>query len=412
MSNSLLTNDVIAKESLMSLKNNLVFTRSVNREYGKEFAKTGAKIGDTFNIRKPSRYTVTEGATLNIQDSVDQSVPLVLDKHYHVGMAFSQVDRTLSIDRFRERYIDPAMIALANQIDSAFYSDMVNQVYNSVGIPSATALPSTLKGFVNAKAQLELGGAPKGQYNAVVDPLVQASLVDGLKGLFQSAEKISEQYESGLMGIAGGCKFASTANVAKHTIGALGGTPLVNGTTADGATTIVTDGWSDSITGALKAGDVISIGSVYAVNPQTRLSTGLLAQFVVQADASSDGSGNLTFTIDRPIHASGQYQNVDSLPQDNAAITVFGSASAYASVVAPQNLVFHKNAFALGVADLELPADGARASRAVDEDAGLSLVMTSQFDITNYRNITRIDFLGGWKCIYADLAARVVGQPA
>jgi hypothetical protein len=413
MSNSLLTNDVIAKECLMALKNNLVFTKSVNKQYGKEFAQSGAKIGNTFNIRKPSRYEVTEGATLNIQDSVDQSVALVLDKHYHVGMAFSQTDRTLSIDRFRERYIDNAMIALANKIDSQFYTDMYKSVYSSVGVPSASAFPSTLKGFVDAKAKINLLGGPKGVYNAVVDPLVEASLVEGLKGLFQSSEKIAEQYESGYMGLAGGSKFSSSANVAKHTIGALGGTPTVTTTiSSQGATSVVSQAWTAAASNRLKAGDVITFANVYAVNPQTRQSTGQLAQFVVSADFASDGSGNGTISFLPAMYSTGQYQNVNSLPQASAAILTFGHASSYASVVAPQNLVFHKDAFAMGVADLELPSDGAKASRAVDEDAGLSLVMTSQFDITNYRNITRIDFLGGWKCLYPELACRVVGQPA
>jgi hypothetical protein len=411
MSNSLLTDDILIKQCLMSLKNNLVFTRGVSRQYSKEYAKSGAKVGNTVNIRKPSRYEVTEGAALNIQNSVQQSVALTVDKHYHVGMAFSQVDRTLSLEKFKELHIDPAMEQLAGYIDSAFYSDMKNSVFHSVGVPSASALPSTLKGFTQAKAKMNLAGAPKGVYSAVVDPLVEASLVEGLKGLFQSSEKIADQYETGYMGLAGGCKFASSASVAKHTIGALGGTPLMNGSTSAGATTLVTDGWSNSVA-ALKKGDVISVGSVYAVNPITRQSTGELAQFVVTADTSSDGSGNLTIPIDRAIYASGQYQNVNALPQDGAAITIFGHASSYAGIIAPQNLVFHKSAFALASVDLELPSDGAKASRAVDEDAGLSLTMTSQFDITNYRNITRIDFLGGWKCIYPELACRVVGQPA
>lgn len=412
MSNSILTNDIITKRCLMSLKNNLIFTRNCNREYSKEFARTGAKVGNQINIRKPSRYTVTSGATLQIQDSQDQSIALALNQQFHVGMAFSIVDRTLSLDLFTERYIEPAMLALANKIDSQFYSDMVNSVFQSVGVPSATALPSSLKGFVNAKATMELSGAPKGITSAIVNPLVQASLVTGLSGLFQSSEKIGEQYETGLMGLAAGSKFASTANVANHTIGALGGTPLVNGATLQGATTIVTDGWTASAAVRLNVGDVISIGGVNAVNPQTRQSTGQLAQFVVTAAGSSDGSGNMTINIDRAIQASGQYQNVDSLPADNAAITIFGSASAYASIVCPQNLVFSKNAFTLGCADLEMPDEGAKASRATDEDAGLSLMMSQQYDITNFRTVTRIDFLGGWKCIYPELACRVVGQPA
>jgi hypothetical protein len=414
MSNSLLTNDVIAKECLMSLKSNLVFTRNANREYSDEFAKKGAKIGSTFNIRKPSRYEVTEGRSLNIQDSQDQSVALTVDKQYHVGMAFSNDDRTLSVDEFRERYIDPAMIALAHKIDSAFYSAMYKQVFSSVGVPSASAFPSTLKGFTQAKAKMALLGAPEKMASAIVDPLVQAELVEGLKGLFHSSEQISEQYESGLMGKAGGCKFASSASVAKHTIGALGGTPLSNYGSAyvAGSTSLVTDGWSNSITGVVKAGDVITIDDVYAVHPQTRQSTGQLAQFVVTADADSDGSGNATLTIDRGMYASGQYQNVNALPANNKAIKVFGHASSYASIVAPQNLVFLKEAFALGSVDLEMPDGGVKASRVVDKDAGLSLTMTQQFDITNYRQITRIDWLGGWKCIYPELACRVVGQPA
>lgn len=410
--NSLLTNDVITKECLMSLKNNLVLARGVNREYSDQFAQSGAKIGNVLNIRKPSRYTVTTGATLEIQDSVDQSTSLTLDKHFHVGLAFSQVDRTLSIDNFRERYIDQAMIALANKIDSQLAIDMYKAVPTAIGVPSATALPSTLKGFVQAKAYMELLGAPVGQYSAAVDPLVQASLVEGLKGLFQSSEKISDQYEQGVMGIAGGCKFSSTANIPKHTAGAIIGTPLINGTTAAGATTLVLDGITGSITGCYKEGDVIQIAGVYAVNPQTRQSTGFLKQFVVTATTDSVSNAIASLPISPAMYASGQYQNVDALPADNAAITLFGAATTYAGVIAPQNLVFHKNAFAMGVADFELPGGNAKASRATDKDAGLSLMMTEFFDGVNFRTISRIDFLGGWKCIYPELAGRVVGQPA
>lgn len=124
MSNSLLTDSIILKETLMSLKSNLSFCRNVTTQYSDEFAKSGAKVGATINIRKPTRYNVTSGATLTIQDSEDQYVALNADKHYHVGMAFSEVDRTLSIDKFRERYVDPAAIALANTIDYNFASAM------------------------------------------------------------------------------------------------------------------------------------------------------------------------------------------------------------------------------------------------------------------------------------------------
>lgn len=412
MANSLLTDSIIVKESLMELKNQLGFTKNVNRQYDEKFAVEGAKVGDTINIRKPSRYEVTSGAVLNVQDSVDQSIALQLDTQNHVGMAFSSKDQTLSVDAFRERYIKPAITALANKVDSTGFSAMYKAVYSSVGVPSASALPSTLKGFTLGKAKMALLGAPTDELTAMVDPLVEASLVEGLKGLFQSSEQIKKQYEKGVMGLAAGSKFMSSANVPKHTIGALGGTPLMNGTTAAGATTLVTDGWTAAVAVRLKAGDVISIGSVYAVNPQTRVSTGELAQFVVTADTSSDGSGNLTIPLDRAIYASGQYQNVDALPLDGAAITVFGHASSYAGIIAPQNMVFHKDAFVLGCADLVLPRGMHMAARASDPESGLSIRLVSGYDIVNDRMNSRLDILYGWKCVYPELACRVVGQPA
>jgi hypothetical protein len=413
MSNVHLTDSAISKETMMALKNHLVVVKNSTSEYSDEFAQKGAKKGATVNLRKPLNYEVTEGATLNIQDSVDQSIALTLDKHYHVGMAFPEVDRTLSMDKFRERHIEPAVLALANKIDSQFAIDMYKQVYNAVGVPSASAFPSTLKGFVAAKALMAKLGAPKGLYNAVVDPLVEASLVEGLKGLFASQEKIAAQYEDGVMGLAGGSKFMMSQNVPMHTIGNTIGTPLMNGTTLEGATTLAIDGWTNDTTGVLKAGDVITIAGVYSVNPQTKLSTGVLAQFVVQADVNSGAStGPSTVTIDRPIYASGAYKNVDALPLTEAAIKIFGEVTTNKLITCPQNLVFHKNAFAFASADFELPSAGVKAERAVDKDAGLSLTMTSQFDIVNYRTVTRLDFLGGWKCIRPELAARVVGQPA
>lgn len=412
--NSILTNSIITKKCLMELKNQLGFTKGVNREYSKEFAQSGAKVGDTINIRKPDRYEVTDGAALTIQDSVNRSIPLQLDKHKHVGMAFAEKDRTLSIDKFTELYIAPAITAIANQVDSDGLK-LYQQVYNSVGVPSASAFASDTKGMLLAKQKILEGGGPKGMYNGIVSPAVEAAMVYGMKGLFQSSEKIAEQYEQGVLGIAAGSKWMSSQNVWNHTIGALGGTPLTNYPSAyvAGATSLVTDGWTASATGVLKQGDVISIASVYAANPQNRKSTGALAQFVVQdVSLDADGSGNVTITLDRGLYASGKMQNVDSLPANNAAITIFGHASSYASIVCPQSMVYHKNAFVLGTADFELPDAGCKAARANDPESGLSLSMVSQYDVQNHRTIHRLDILYGWKCVYADLACRLVGQPA
>lgn len=411
--NSLLTDSVITKECLMELKNQLVFSKSVHRGYDDRFGNSGAQIGDVINIRKPTRYVATDGAVLNIQGSVDQSVALTLNEHKHVGMGFSQKDLTLAIEDFKERYIKPAVTTLANAVDYSGYSQMYKKVYSSVGVPSATALPSTLKGFTQGYAKIASLGGDLSNLATCIDPFVQASMVDGLKGLFQSSEKIAEQYEKGVMGVAAGQKFKMSQNVVKHTAGAVVGTPAVKTTiAAEGAAAIAVDGITGSITNCYKAGDVITIGGVYSVNPQTRQSTGQLAQFVVTADTNSVTNEIASLPISPAIYLEGPFQNVTAYPVDGGLIELFGAADTYASVVAPQNMVFAPQAFALGCADIVLPKGMAMAARASDPESGLSIAMVRGFDIVNYREITRLDIIFGWQCLYPEMACRVVGQPA
>lgn len=414
MSNSLLTDSIIVKECLMELKNQLGFTKSVNRQYDDRFAVEGAKIGSIINVRKPSRYVATSGAPISIQDSVDESVALELDTQKHVAMGFSSKDLTLSVDAFRERYIKPAVTTLANAVDYDGLNAMYKQVWNSVGVPSASALPSTLKGFTQAKAKIANSGGPLDDLVALVDPDVEASLVEGLKSLFQSSEQIKQQYEKGMMGMAAGSKFKMSQNVVKHTIGIVDGAPQVKTTiTVQGTTSVVIDTITTaSITGAYKAGDVVTFGSVFAVNPQTKQSTGQLMQFVVQADANASGN-EATISVLPAMYSTGAKQNVDSLPLDNALVKVFaGTASAYSGVIAPQNLVFSRDAFALGCADLQLIKGAHMCARASDPESGLSIRLWSDGDINNDRLITRLDILYGWKLLYGEYACRVVGQPA
>lgn len=413
MSNSLLTDSIIVKECLMELKNQLGFTKSVSRQYDSRFANDGAKIGDTINIRKPARYAAVSGAPISIQDSQDESVALQLDTQKHVAMGFSSKDLTLSIDAFRERYISPAVSVLANAVDYDGYAAMYKQVWNSVGVPSATVFPSTLKGFGQARAKIAHSGGPIDGLVAIVDPDVEASLVNGLVGVFNNSPELKAQYEKGMMGYASGMKFKMSQNVVKHTIGIVDGAPQVATTiSTQGATSVAINTITTaSITGAYKAGDVLTFGSVYAVNPLTKQSTGQLMQFVVQADA--DATSNATTVSVLPaMYTTGAKQNITAFPQDNALVLNFGADDGYTGIASPQNLVFSKDAFALGCADLQLIKGAHMCARASDPESGLSIRLWSDGDITNDRLITRLDILYGWKALYPDFACRVVGQPA
>jgi len=402
MANTLLTTSKITNESLMVLENNLTFAKGVTRDYDDQFAVSGAKIGDTINIRKPARYAGRTGATMSIEDHTETSVPLQLDTQFGVDVTFTTKDMTLSLDEFSDRFIKPAMATVANKIDFDGLK-LYSAVANAVGTPGTT--PTTLKTYLQAGAALDNEAAPRDkQRSCIINPVAQVEIVDALKGLFQSSDKISDQYETGTMGLAGGLKWSMDQNISSHTVGPLGGTPLVNGASQSGSS-LITDGWTASAASRLKKGDVFTIANVFAVNPQTRQSTGSLRQFVVTADVSSDGAGNATIPIFPAITTSGAFQTVSGSPADNAAITILGAAN----TVSPANLVYHKSAFVLGCADLMLPGGVHKAARASDKQLGMSIRMVQQYDIVNDRMPCRLDVLYGWKAVYPELACRVQG---
>lgn len=236
-----------------------------------------------------------------------------------------------------------------------------------------------------------------------------------VKGLFQSSEKIKEQYESGTMGMSLGFTFKMDQNINIHTVGPLGGTPLVNGAqtgTYNAADTsasfnLVTDGWTAAAATRVNIGDVFTIAGVFAVNPQNRTSTGALQQFVVRATTASDGAGNATIPIFPIPVFSGAFQNVTSATNniaDNAALTFVGTAAtAY-----PQNLSYHKNAFCLATVDLEDVAQyGAFGARR--NWKGISLRLARQYRVGTDDVPARFDVLYGWKPFYPEIACRVWG---
>lgn len=402
MSNSLLSISMVTREALRVLENNLTFAKGVNREYDDQFGVAGAKIGDTLNIRKPARYVGRSGRTLSVEDHVENSTPLVLDTQFGVDVQFTSKDLALTLDEFSQRFLKPAMATVANKIDRDGMS-LYKDVFNAVGTPGTT--PSTLRAFLDAGAKMDYESTPRdGLRSVVIDPVCQASMVDNLKGLFQSSVQIKDQYEQGNMGLAAGLKWSMDQNIVSHTVGPLGGTPLVNGNGQSGAS-LSTKGWTAAAAARLKKGDIFTIANVNAVNPQTRASTGQLRQFVVTADFSSDGSGNGSVSIYPSITTSGQFQTVDAAPVDGAAITVLGSAS----TVSPANIAYHRDAFCLGCADLPLPKGVDMAARVSDKQLGISVRMVRAYDINNDVFPCRLDVLYGWKTIYPELACRIQG---
>ncbi len=411
MANALITPSVIAKEALMQLENNLVFGNCVHREYVNEFKK----IGDTVNVRRPVRFNVTDGAARTNQDVEEANTAIVVNKRKHVSFSFSSQDLTLTIEDFSERYITPAMVSLANKVDQDLAS-LYDDVFNWVGAPGQAV--ASFGDFSKAPQRLDEGAVPSDRRKSVLSPRDFWSMTGNLTGL-QIERSADAAYRRGVLGQVAGIEMAMDQNIRVHTTGSFstGSTPLVKGAGqavsyagADKTAwsqSLVTDGWA-AATPVLKAGDVITLAGVNAVNPVpgegAKDDLGRLQQFVVLDDAVSDGTGNAVLTISPPIITSGPQQTVTAAPADNAAITPLGSeATGYR-----QNLVFHRDAFALVTVPLEMPREPVFKAR--ESHNGLSIRLVGSYDIDSDENPVRLDILYGVKTLYPELATRLSGS--
>lgn len=398
-------------ETLRVLANNIVLGKKVSRKHQMEFAKESMKIGDTINVRRPARFTVSSGAAYSAQDYTETSIPLVVNTQKHIDTSFTSADLTLKVQDFSDRIIKPGAIQLAQQIDIDGYVNAKNTVGNLTG--TAGTSPNNVSFLFDIGKKLDDFSVPRDsrRYYAM-DQATNAAQVAALTGFFNQQKLVGQQYEDGVF-VDGtntvGLKIAMSQNIARHTVGALGGTPLVNGA-SQGLTsgwantgTLVTDGWTAAAAQRLNAGDIFTIANVFSVNPVTKQSTGALMQFCVVANASSDASGNLTASISPAIISAGPFQNVNAAPADNAALTINGTAAtSYA-----RNLAWHEDAFELAVVKMVDLAEfgGWGAVRSQD---GFSLRVFRQAAISSDTVGNRVDALYGWATVYPEQATQQV----
>lgn len=403
MSNTLLTIDMITRESLRVLHGTSAFLKGVNKAYDSSFAVSGAKIGDTLRIRKPNKYTVRTTRVMDVQDTTNQYVSLPITNIAGADMNFTSKEMALDLDDFSKNIIKPAMSAIAAHIDYTALS-MTLDVWNSVGTPGTT--PATSTPWLQAGAKLDLNLAPSGDRMIIMSPQAQAATVAGLQTLFHAGDEIEDQYRNGVMTNALGFKWAMDQNVRNVTMG----TNTNRTTTCDlaanvteGASTLSIDGLSGA-TVTIKEGEVFTIAGCYMVNAETKQSTGELQQFVVTADATGSGSAITNLAISPAIYASGALKNVTALPASGDDLVFYGTTQ---SAVYPQNLAFHRDAFTFATADLPMPRAAQMASRQVLD--GISMRIWQGDDIVNDQFPVRVDVLYGFVATYPELACRVWG---
>ena len=393
--NTLLNVNMITAKALVILHQKCNFINSINTQYDDSFANSGAKIGSTLRIRLPVQYTVSSGPTLAVQNSVETNTSLTINNQNHVDFSFSSTELTLNIDDFAARYLEPAMAVLAANVESQVVALVYPGVYNMVaGQGAAQSFGNILKA---RKLLLDNLTPQSKEWQVRLCTQDNVDLVSGTSTLFNNQSSIGRQYLEGFLGHAAGFTFRENTQFSTFPRGAANGAYTLNGVPSTGATTAVVAAGA----GAAIAGDVFTIAGVYRVHPETKVSTGVLQQFVVTA-AYTGGAGTISFAP--ALVLTGAFQNVSAAPATNAAVTFLGTAS----TATGQSLAYHPDFATFATADLTMPGGVDMASRASKD--GLSIRVVRQYDINNDVFPIRLDLLWGAAVIRPQLAVRLAAN--
>lgn len=401
MANSFFTVAAISKELVRLMENDLVLGKSVGTD---NLENETVKSGGAVKVRRQMQY-LGQDNNLDLsafsEDVTEGTVTVTLDQTWSNKVSISAIDRTLSFDRYSQQILQPMARRAAEKVEASIAA-LYPAFYWFDGTPGT--IPATYSAVADAGAIFTDGGNTISGRLGFHSPACSAKLAALIQGTYVDGNN-KKALEMAKVGRYAGFDNYETVFAPTHTVGPLGGTPLINGGTQavtyaaakdTWSQSLITDGWTAAAAARLNAGDVFTIANVFAVNPNTKQSTGRLQTFTVLANASSDGAGNLTATISPPIITSGAFQTVNAVPADNAAITIKTGTAATAY---RQSLLIDPQAIALVSRPLDIPSgEGLKTSTVSGEFVTMSV--SSWVDGNTLAENMRFDML--WKPIVLD----------
>ena len=404
MPNAFATVDWLMQESLDLLVNKLAIGAHFNTEVQREFERDFAP-GESVRVKFPQEYLIRDGLTFNAQNLNRRTTTVSCDQIFGVHYQWDAYEKAVSLERgeaiLSKEYVEPAVAQMAQEIESRCANWATLHASNIVG---DNTNPTTFDACSAAARQrlVELGCPQMGKdWGIFVPPVVMR----GLKGAnftnFNPVTDISKMYRTGIVGSADGFDWYESMSLYDHTIGSWAGAVTVNDTVASGDNVItLTAGGGDTFL----AGDVISIANVLPVNPRTRRVYGTAAKHFRITTATSGAAP--TITVSPTIYGPGsEYQNVDALPANGAALTLMPGITSPSGLTPLQGLAIGPDAFALVGVKFDQPPEGGNIviSRQLrDEETGISLALLRYFDGDERQWRTRLDTCIGFGDLYSD----------
>ena len=408
MANSFLNVNWISMRILWYLQNALEVASMFNTKWESEFGKN-FPVGSSVQVKLPQRWLVTEGLGYQPQGIARLATTINLDQIFGIHFEWDSYERLVKMERsqeeLEENYLFPAARQLAQEVDSRAAVYAANNVSSFVGNIGTDV--TALDNYAKAEQLLFQKACPKGKRHLCLSPSAMYNYVKTNVTQFNPAAEISRMFRTGVIGDAAGWEWYRSNSLKSHTVGtAPTHAVAVTGAGQSGSSLIITGTAADTI----KKGDKFDIALVNEVNPSTRKSIGSLMQFTVTQDYTLTGGAD-TISISPAIYGPGsQYQNVDALPGDTAAVTFWRGNAAPSGDTGTVSLGLSEFAFAIAGGKLEVPKAVERAEQTEDPDTGMAVRFVRAWDQKESKMTNRFDMCIGFGNLYnANAAVALVG---
>lgn len=443
MGNQFLNAQTYANVMLLLLKNNLVWGRLVDGQFKDQVTDEN---GLSVSIKRPPRFIDKKDGTANLvpQDLVVGSMPVSVTEYSKVHIGIGDIEYIQSFNALmKSETMKSAASTLAHSIDSyiagltlGFHSWVAggDATHDGIDATDPTKPIKSALQAMSAHTRLMAQGVPDSSLSAVVGypdgEKIRGSLQTNFTpGLNQTALQKTR------IPVISEVEFYGTQQLPTLTTGtrtqgdgsSSGGqinTANQNVNYRDVKGSAATVGMRQNLVlksvgnnATIKAGEVFTIQSVFAWDWRNQAALDYLQQFTVTADATADGSGNVTVNIQPAIivpntvdatgniNANTAFATVDSVPASNSYVQWAGAVSTKLRV----RSAFNKRAISLVSAKLAMPFTGT-ASFQMDPETGIAIRYWRGSDIATGQHIHRWDCVYGAAVTDSFLGTRLCGQ--
>jgi hypothetical protein len=405
MADQFLNTGWISMEVLRNLKNAMKVAEYFNNSWEKDYEKTFA-VGSTITVKFPQQFLIRDGLAYNPQGINRISTTVSLDQPFGIDFQWDDYEAAVKAERseeeIKEQYLEPAGVQIAQEIDSRaalFAKNNTSQIQGSLGVD-----PTSVVFLDLARARLLQKAAPQGKRCALISSSMMTNSINTpVTSLLQPSDEITMAFKEGALGRLKGFDLFEEQSLYTHVAGTWAAAVTVTGAGQSGSTLIVTGTANDTI----NQGDKIAVANVNFVNPRTRRIAGpkVAQTFSATANYVLTGGADAIGIVPAIFGPGSQYQNVDALPANGAALTLWPGTNNPNGASGTVGLALTRQAFAVVGMRFYKPKSVEACSQAEDKQTGIPVRFVKAWDPVRSMQINRFDTVVGFGNLYQDNGA-------